>query len=120
MVSKYRQTKARKAIIKIFEDSPLPLTAQEVNKIISVNKTTIYRELDFLVKQNLLTQINFGDGLTRFEKIKDHHHHLICDKCGKVEEVVLDESILFQPANKVNFTVTRHSLEFFGQCGNCR
>ena len=44
--------------------------------------------LDGLDEHGLVQRVDFGDGITRFEPTRtdqDHHHHLICDGCGKVE-----------------------------------
>lgn len=120
MISPVRMTKARKAVMEIFDEAKFPLTAMEVNKNLDVNKTTIYRELEFLVAQNFLNEVNFGDGSLRFEKTKHHHHHLVCDNCGKVQEIELDEKKLFNSLSRKNFEITRHNLEFFGLCQNCK
>lgn len=55
----YRLTKARKQIIKIFSQATQPLSANQIEKKLiqsglSVNKTTIYRELQFLLDNNYL------------------------------------------------------------------
>ena len=63
----YRITPARKKIIEIFSDKTNPLSAQKVsllltNKNIEVNKTTIYRELDFLLKNGFITELHINSG----------------------------------------------------------
>ena len=59
-----------------------------------VNKTTICRELDFLMGKGLIKEIEFGEGKKRYEidSGSDHHHHLICLNCKKVEDVDLKYS----------------------------
>jgi Fur family transcriptional regulator, ferric uptake regulator len=68
-------------------------------------------------------QIQFQEGKLRYELAgKEHHHHLVCENCGKIEDVLsrvipaLEEEI----KNKHKFLVKRHSLEFFGLCEDCQ
>ncbi|HMR01620.1 MAG TPA: transcriptional repressor, partial [Candidatus Gracilibacteria bacterium] len=87
------------------------------------NKTTIYREVYFLLEQNILVEIDFGDRKKRYESASsEHHHHIICLKCSKVQDIQL-ESDLSEDQKKIeqetNFKITNHSLEFFGLCNTC-
>lgn len=125
----YRITPIRKQIIKIFINSLTPISAPDLTlsfKVlkIKVNKTTIYRELDFLIKKGLLREIEFGEGKKRYElDLGGHHHHLICLNCKKIEDIDL-ETDLSQEEKRIEentgFKVKNHSLEFFGYCRNCR
>lgn len=113
-------------MLEMFSKKPIPLSAIEIleklkTKGLKVNKTTVYRELEYMLIQKLLIQINFGDGKIRYETSSgEHHHHFVCDNCGLVEEVALDESLLFNALKKTHFAIKRHSLEFFGLCSNCQ
>jgi Fur family ferric uptake transcriptional regulator len=88
------------------------------------NKTTVYRELNFLTEQNIVKPIDFGDGTKRYEVASDHHHHhLICTKCQKVEDIELEGDVDEEGSKlgkQKGFEVTGHSLEFFGLCKNCQ
>ena len=49
---------------------------------------SVYRALDQLVELSLVQRVELGDGIARFEPSHldgEHHHHLVCDDCGKVE-----------------------------------
>ncbi len=85
--------------------------------------TTIYRNLEALVAGNILFMTRFADGISRYElsKGKGHHHHAVCDECGKIVDIELDEEFLMDQVRKMtNFHVDRHMLEFFGRCNNCK
>ena len=89
-----------------------------------VNKTTIYRELAFLKKQNIILELQFDDNTKRYEIMPaNHHHHIVCVRCEKVEDVVLEkdldaeEKVITQ--NK-KFQILHHSLEFYGICKMCQ
>lgn len=120
----HKLTKTRKKMVELFLSNPLPLTATEIKThMVKINKTTIYRELNFLIGKNFISEIEFGDGKKRYEHNKDHHHHLICTSCRKIENVYLKEDLKREEekmSNNKNFKILYHSLEFFGLCGNCQ
>ncbi len=124
----HRMTTARLFLISALCESKAPLSALDLlrsleNSKLHANKTTIYRELVFLEAQAIVSPIDFGDGTKRYELISDHHHHhLICTKCGKVEDVELERDVEEEGARlgkQHGFNVTGHSLEFFGTCKKC-
>ncbi len=123
----HRLTKARKEIVNLFQSQHKPLSALEVKQILTkrnvhVNRTTVYRELWFLKEKGILQEISFGEGKSRFEIITAHcHHHLVCNNCGGIEDIIVDEDSLIQAVQKNSqFTVERHLIEFFGVCANCK
>lgn len=125
----HRMTAARRFMIGALCDAKSPLAATDILKDLDKhklhsNKTTVYRELAFLEKQNIVKTIDFGDGTRRYEVIGDHHHHhLICTQCLKVEDVELEHDVDEEGARlgkQKGFKVTGHSLEFFGLCKNCQ
>lgn len=125
----FKITKIRSGIVERFMNSKVPLSANDLieyfhTQEIKVNKTTIYRELTFLLSENFIKEIEFGEGQKRYE-LEDfkHHHHLICLNCRKVQDIELKtdlekEESRFLKQNQ--FKVINHSLEFFGYCKDCR
>lgn len=93
-----------------------------VNEHDSVDKVTIYRILETFYKKDLVKRLEFGEGKYRYELAGDDHHHLICESCGKVEDISdchiseLEKEI----SQKKKFLVKRHQLEFFGVCSSCQ
>lgn len=121
-----RQSRIRKILVNIFTNSSQPISAVDLlekNKV-SANKTTIYRELYTLVSQKILREIDFGDGIKRYELSGDtHHHHLICTNCKKIEDVDLKTDLDKEEQRvekETGFKIKSHSLEFFGLCKNCQ
>ncbi len=122
----YRLTNQRKEIISNLSNNPQ--TAEEMllslkSKKILVDLASVYRTLDLLSKQEIVKRIDFGDGKKRYELIDSkHHHHVICNNCGKVEDVRLDseKKLLQEITSSSKFQIARHSLEFFGLCANCQ
>ncbi|MEO5361549.1 MAG: transcriptional repressor [Nitrospirota bacterium] len=126
----FRLTKIRKLIIEIFfSNTVTPISAPELKTHlmaldVKVNKTTVYRELDFLSAQGIIVEVNAGDGKKRYELDRsDHHHHILCLRCSAVECVTIEDCALEEQLSRVdlkNFKVTGHALNFFGLCAGCR
>lgn len=125
-----RVTTARKNISKIIVNSTSPISANDINtqleaRAININKTTIYRELKFLIDKQIIKQIDFGEGIKRYEMSNlDHHHHLVCLKCKNTFDISIEEDIInvdqITLQKDLEFKVFYHSLEFFGECKGCQ
>ncbi len=124
----HRITEVRRFIVEFLATHKKPydaLTLREKleKKVKKVNKTTVYREIEFLLSEKVLREVDFCDGKKRYEIAGlPHHHHLICEGCDSVEDVMLDNdlvSIEKKIATQSKFKVERHTLEFFGQCAKC-
>lgn len=124
-----RNTRARTLILEVFEKCHLPITAMDIIYSLSqagckVNKTTVYRQLESLIASGLITEVYFGDGKSRYERICEdhHHHHLICRSCKRVDEIRVQDDVSElekRIGKEKKFKVLSHSLEFFGICNNC-
>lgn len=99
-----------------------PVDAKDLIDKIKVNKTTVYRQLYKLINNGLLIEVEFGDGKKRYElKSLEHHHHIVCKKCGSLKDIKIDEDKLLSGIyNTSDFTVESHNLEFFGYCKRCK
>lgn len=128
--SKSRITKTRSAVVEIIYSAKSPISVPELlgkleKRGISVNKTTAYRELAFLIEQKFVREIDLLEGLKRYEAFAhDCHHHLVCTKCGAITCFHLHHARL-EPLEKdirksLGFEVQTHTLEFFGICKDCR
>jgi Fur family transcriptional regulator, ferric uptake regulator len=124
----HRITPIRRHMFKFFSDNPSPVSAIDIldnfsSLGIDVNKTTVYREIEFLVKSGIIQEVEFGEGKKRYEvDTGRHHHHVICLNCKTIADVELEvdlhkEEKLIEA--KTGFKVKNHSLEFFGLCPNC-
>lgn len=126
----FRMTAARMAIVEAALSAGAPVSARDIVVALSrqhvrANITTVYRELEFLREQGVLTPVSLIDGVQRYEPADlDHHHHLICLSCERIQDVVVPHQELHAAERQIehshNFTVMRHALDFYGQCSNCR
>lgn len=123
-----RITKTRKAICEIISNSKKPISAACISELlleksISVNKTTVYRELAFLLDKGFILQVFIDPKRLFYESTYlPHHHHFVCQDCGQLEDVYLDNELKevekkLEQKNKAK--IKHHSLEFFGLCKNC-
>ncbi|MDO7788755.1 Fur family transcriptional regulator [Desulforamulus aquiferis] len=119
-------TPQRQEIIRVFlESKNNHLSAEDVHnqiaeKFPSMSLDTVYRNLSVMQQLGILTELNFGERKNLFEiNSSQHHHHLVCTKCGVSEEIDFCP-LEFLDADKVkNFKVKKHSFEIFGICANC-
>jgi Fur family ferric uptake transcriptional regulator len=98
------------------------LHAQMVASGQKLGLTTVYRALTDLVEAGEADALTGGDGETRYRICgHEHHHHLICNKCGKTVEFELPgfEAASRQLAQSHGFSELSHSIELFGTCGDC-
>jgi Fur family ferric uptake transcriptional regulator len=122
-----RLSKARKAIIEILFQSPCLLSTSDIlaklkSRKIQPDRSTMYRELLFLAKNNIITKETIAEK-DYFELPTDHHHHLVCTSCNAIKKVVIGKHLHKEEKQleKDNeFVITNHSIEFFGLCRNCR
>ena len=125
--SEGRLTKIKKGIIGIlFESrcllSRTDLVAKLKAKKINPSRSTIYRELQFLTKNNIVAKSNIS-GTDYYEIPQDHHHHLVCLECHKISKIEMDNHLKKQEkqiAKQNKFKVTNHSVEFYGYCHKCQ
>lgn len=85
-----------------------------------VNRATVYRTLETLVELGLATRMAHQGAQGRYDPQVERHHHLICERCGAVEDIFsapLDGLRLPQPAS--GFRARDYTVQFRGLCGAC-
>lgn len=126
----FRLTKARIAVLESLLRHQKPIAALELHAVLSktnmrVDKVTVYRELKFLSEQGIVHPVHLKDNIRRYELAPEsgHKHHFVCTTCKTVKNVEMTCSSLHaieeQIQKKGRFTVSGHSLEFYGQCARC-
>jgi Fur family ferric uptake transcriptional regulator len=121
---------AREAVIGHLSAQRCCLSAQELFDQLrgdgrSVGLASVYRALDQLADVKLVHRVDLGDGVARFEPAHpggEHHHHLVCRDCGKVE--TFDdpglERALSRVAGSHGYALDGHDVVLHGACGDCR
>src|SRR5258708_6115583 len=84
-------TQARIALLKLIEKENKPLDAQflidTLQESSQVDKVTIFRILNVLTEHGILRRVELGGGKARYELNTEDHHHLVCQNCGKIEDI---------------------------------
>ena len=125
----YRFSAVRNVILESLSKNKRPLSVLDLQKTLkskklAVNKTTVYRELDSLKKEGIILEIQLKGNKRWYElSARDHHHHIICTKCDRVEDFAgCDSDNLINKALKQapDFAkITNHTVDFIGLCKSC-
>jgi len=132
-----RWTQPRDVILDILGRSKEHLSAKEIYDALysthpGIGLTTVYRTLELFRRLGFIQKVASPDGQARYElrteENKGHHHHLICLRCGKIidyqdfaeEELELVKKTEKALAQKHNFLILDHNIEFLGLCDKCR
>ncbi len=122
-------TLPRVKILNILENSiDRHMSAEDVFKALleagdEVGLATVYRVLTQFEQAGIVERHHFEGGHSVFELDEgEHHDHLVCLKCGKVEEFTdeIIEERQHKIAQKANFELKDHSLYLYGICGDCQ
>jgi len=120
---------ARERVIELLASKPCALSAVEIeDELRSLGRPTgrasIYRVVDLLVEHGLAERLELGDGQARFERSQpngEHHHHLVCDRCGKL--VAFDdpglERAIDRLSDRLGVRIDSHDVLLHGACQLC-
>ena len=125
----YRRGGARAAVIELLDGQGCALSAVEIESALAetgsraVARASVYRILEELEGLGLLTRLELGQGLARFEPARPggHHHHMVCNRCGQIlpfEDEGLERSIE-RLARTSAFEVDEHDGVLRGSCARC-
>lgn len=125
---KSRQTKQRETILAVLQEAGAALSADQIWEaarlhLPSLALTTVYRNLDRLLEQRLISAVLLPDGgATRYMPAGGHRHHLVCMGCDRTIDLPQCplEAVEAELEKKTGFSIARHSLEIYGYCAQCR
>jgi Fur family transcriptional regulator, ferric uptake regulator len=126
----YRSGAARGSVIEFLGAQSCCSGAQEIHAALTdrgekIGLASVYRVLDTLVEHGLVQRVDVGDGIVRFEAVRtedEHHHHLVCDDCGKVERFADPrlERAIHAVEERSGYSVSAHEVVLRGACADCR
>lgn len=121
-----RSSKNKEQIINILNLSSKPLNVYEIYSILNkngkVNLSTVYRCINNLCKENIVSkEIREDKNSYYFLNTSLHKHHLICDICKK--DILIDFCPIKKLADDImeetGFKITNHSIQISGVCKKC-
>ena len=125
----YRLSTPRSVVVETLADLGGSVTAKEIADRLrergqDVGVASIYRTLELLDRLQLARRVDAAEGVARYEPVDpsgDHHHHLVCDRCGEVsafEDRELERAIE-RLAGRVDYAVDAHDVTLRGECPDC-
>ena len=118
-------TRPRSGVLHVLVTAPTPLKAEEIHEHLrqlaggrGINLSSVYRTVNLLRVLGIVRRIQLGDGAQRYELAEGyraHHHHFVCEACGRIEDV---RRCPLEGAD-LGVTVRSHHLELFGVCRRC-
>jgi Fe2+ or Zn2+ uptake regulation protein len=118
-------TPQRERIFRVLHDNPTHPTAEAVHAEVvadmpSVSLRTVYATLHDLAEMGELVQLDLGTGSSRFDPNVSEHHHLVCDGCGRVQDVDLAVPRFELDADAARgFHVDATQIVLRGRCSAC-
>ncbi len=124
----FRATTGRIQLLLLLEKAGTPLSIQKIAEIWKgrvPDIATLYRSLTDLNSAGIVRRIDLNSGTAHFEYTpsRPHHHHIVCNDCGKVEELEhcsvsgLEKKLMRESEHFKS--IYSHNLEFFGRCTAC-
>jgi Fur family transcriptional regulator, ferric uptake regulator len=121
----YRSGGARRRVVELLGSEDCALTALEIDRRLEeVGRASVYRAIEQLEELRLVQRVDLGGEAAAYERVDPaghHHHHIVCDRCGKV--VPFEDRDLELAINRVSrrteFEVADHEVTLRGTCAHC-
>ena len=123
-----RRTAQRVIVAEALAAAKRALSAQELYERIraahpTVGRATVYRALEQQVEDGMASRFEREGHVSAYIACDaEHHHHLVCTGCQRVEDVAEDVvgPMLASVARRHDFQVDHAALDFYGLCAACR
>jgi Fur family peroxide stress response transcriptional regulator len=118
-------TPQRQSIFRVLHGSTVHPTAEAVYHSVraempSISLRTVYQTLNDLAAMGEIQAIDLGTGSIRFDPHTGPHHHLVCDECGRVQDVEAEfPGVTVPDADASGFEVRSTEIIFRGRCHAC-
>ena len=120
-----RVTPQRQCIFRLLEGNERHPTAEWVyqraqSEMPTISLKTVYQTLNDLAAMGEIQALDVGTGSVRFDPNVGHHHHLVCERCGRTQDINVDVSMLkLGRRQRQDFSVTSAEVVFRGVCSTC-
>ena len=90
-------------------------------KFPSISLATVYKNINAMLEKSFILEVKIPNQKSKYELAKESHSHVLCQSCGKVEDITLDlESITQNAANITDYKITDNALVLSGICPACK
>ncbi len=120
-------TPQRQCIFRVLYGDETHPTAEAVYQAVAaemptISLRTVYQTLNDLTEMGELNALDVGFGAVRFDPNLGDHHHLVCSRCGRIRDVVLDVAVPVAPGTTQleGFEVHEVQLVLRGLCADCQ
>ena len=86
----------------------------------SLSLGTVYKTLQTFQELGLASLVNYPSVEARYDAITHRHHHAICERCGRIEDLFDQDLDSLPPPKAKGFKFTSHSVHFRGLCESCQ
>jgi Fur family ferric uptake transcriptional regulator len=121
----FRSGGGRRKVVDLLGEEHCALTAMEIDqRLPGVGRATVYRALEQLEGLGLIQKVDVGGDAAGYERVDpggSHHHHIVCERCGRViafEDERLERAIVAL-AKRPDFRVHSHEVTLRGACTSC-
>jgi len=90
-------------------------------KFPSLSLATVYKNINAMMENRFINELKIVGQDNKYELVKERHSHLICRKCGEIEDVFVDtKGLEMSLPSESGFLVEESSIQFFGLCKKCQ
>lgn len=119
----HRSGAARREVIELLAGERCALTALEIDARVGAGRASVYRTLDQLERLHLVQRVEIGGDAAGYERVdpEQHHHHLVCEGCGKLDPFV-DPSLeraIAAVSRSADYEIAAHDVVLRGRCPDC-
>lgn len=118
-------TPQRLAIIELM-DRKGHISVREIFELIKANfpslsLATVYKNINAMLETNFIKELKIVGQDAKYELVKEDHSHMICQKCGKVEDIELDTGTFVKLAAEQSlYKIEESAVQLFGICPKCQ
>ncbi|HAP75293.1 MAG TPA: hypothetical protein DCR14_04355 [Acidimicrobiaceae bacterium] len=116
-------TPQRQLLFTLLHDNETHPTAEALYTVAhaqmpGISRRTVYQTLTDLVSMGELSSLAVGGGATRFDPNTAAHHHALCDECGALLDIYVDD-LQFRAQGLEGFAASGATIVFNGRCATC-
>lgn len=121
----FKRTPQRLAILDYLEGNSSHPSAEDIYKAVgrknpSLSFATVYNTVNTLVQTGAIRELTIDPDRKRYDPDTSAHHHLICQTCRTVFDIMDSIPVVLPRGMMKEFTVTGSQIEFYGECAPCR